>query len=156
MSSDLATTLEIRDLSSLDADRVIDIDALHTGERKAFYWHGVLSEVLSSDALHKRVGLAAVSEGDLVGYLLGEVRAFEFGSEECGWIFAIGVEPALGRTGVASDLLDEALRRFKNLGIRTVRTMVQRTDVPVLSFFRSSGFVGGSFYQLELDIGDQE
>ena len=33
-----------------------------------------------------------------------------------------------------------------------VRTMVQRTDISVLSFFRANGFEGGSFAQLELDL----
>jgi hypothetical protein len=32
--------------------------------------------------------------------------------------------------------------------------MVQRADVPVLSFFRANGFVGGSFVQMELDLPD--
>jgi hypothetical protein len=30
--------------------------------------------------------------------------------------------------------------------------MVGRNNVPVLSFFRANGFVGGSFVQLELDL----
>jgi hypothetical protein len=30
--------------------------------------------------------------------------------------------------------------------------MVRRNDVPVLSFFRANGFVGGEFVQLELDL----
>ena len=31
-----------------------------------------------------------------------------------------------------------------------------RTNVPVLSFFRASGFVAGSFVQLELDLEERE
>jgi hypothetical protein len=30
--------------------------------------------------------------------------------------------------------------------------MVRRADVPVLAFFRSSGFAGGPYVQLELDV----
>jgi hypothetical protein len=33
--------------------------------------------------------------------------------------------------------------------------MVRRTDVPVLAFFRSSGFAGGAYVQLELDVSSQ-
>ena len=87
-----------------------------------------------------------------MGYLLGEVRALEFGSEPCGWVFAVGVESGHLRTGVASRLLAEASRRFKVAGISRVRTMVRRNDVPMLAFFRSAGFVGGSFVQLETDL----
>ena len=58
------------------------------------------------------------------------------------------------RGGIASRLLAEACRRFAHGGVTRVRTMVRRNDVPVLSFFRSNGFVGGSFVQLELDLGE--
>ena len=91
-------------------------------------------------------------DGRILGYLLGEVRAFEFNSEACGWIFSAGVDPGRLRQRVASGLLTEACRRFREAGIKTVRTMVKRNDVPVLSFFRANGFVGGSFVQLELDL----
>ena len=34
--------------------------------------------------------------------------------------------------------------------------MVRRADVPVLSFFRAGGFVGGPYAQLELELeGDR-
>jgi len=46
----------------------------------------------------------------------------------------------------------EAARRFRELGVPRVRTMVRRADVPVLAFFRSSGFAGGPYVQLELDV----
>lgn len=99
-----------------------------------------------------RIGLAAESDDKLVGYLFGEVRAFEFGSEACGWIFAVGVDPPFLRSEVGSTLLAEACRRFRRAGAGRVRTMVRRNNVPVLSFFRANGFAGGSFVQLELDI----
>jgi len=81
------------------------------------------------------------------------VRAFEFGSEPCGWVFAVGVDPACARQGIASLLVAEACERFRSAGVATVRTMVRRDDIPVLSFFRRRGFEGGSFYQLELGLG---
>ena len=73
-------------------------------------------------------------------------------SDSCGWIFAVGVDPGHLRQGVASELLSEACRCFKEAGVGRVRTMVGRNNVPILSFFRSNGFVGGSFVQLELDL----
>jgi len=80
------------------------------------------------------------------------VRIWAEGSEPCGWIFAIGVDPNSERLGVASLLLAEAVARFKAQGVPRIRTMVRRNDVPVLAFFRSNGFRGGPFVQLELDI----
>jgi ribosomal protein S18 acetylase RimI-like enzyme len=144
--------LRIRPLSRADLAGVTRIDAHHTGARKPAYWRRILAEFLSHRGGHVRVGMAAEVEGRLAGYLLGEVRAFEFGSGPCGWIFAVGVDPARLRLGVASALLAEASRVFRAAGVTRVRTMVRRNDVPVLAFFRSAGFSGGSYVQLELDV----
>ena len=146
--------LEVRDLVRADLDEVVRIDALHTGERQAEYWQRVLGDFLGGESGRVRVGLAATRGGRLVGYLLGEVRAFEFGSEACGWIFSVGVDPGRLRRGVASSLLEAAARRFHAAGVARVRTMVRRDDVPVMAFFRSNGFVGGRFVQLERELGE--
>ncbi len=148
-------TVEVRDLRAADLEAVARIDALHTGRRKTAYWKRVLPSFVGRRARPDRVGIGAALAGRLVGYLLGEVRAFEFGSEPCGWVFAIGVDPGRLRKGVASLLLDEACLRFREAGVPHVRTMVRRNDVPVMSFFRANGFVGGSFVQLALELGDR-
>lgn len=142
----------VRDLSRRDREDVVRIDALHTRRSKRRYWERVFADFLERRAGAHRVGLAAEMEGRLVGYLFGEVRAFEFGSPPCGWVFAVGVDPVRLRCGVGSALLAEACRRFRRAGVEHVRTMVRRTDVPVLSFFRASGFVGGPFVQLERGV----
>ncbi len=147
----------IRDLARSDLAEVVRIDALHTGARKPAHWARVFKDMFSPRGGPLRFGLAARAEkdggragdGPFAGYLMGDVRTFEFGSEECGWVFALGVHPDHARRGVASSLLEEACRRFKATGVDRVRTMVRRNDVPVLSFFRSGAFTGGPFVQLE-------
>ena len=152
MSRDVARAT-VRDLGTTDLDAVVRIDGDRTGARKPDYWTGVFEDFLSGSRGRGRIGLAAERDGVVVGYLLGEVRAFEFGSEACGWVFSVGVAPRAGGEGVGSSLLREACRRFRGLGVDRVRTMVRRNDVPVTAFFRSNGFVGGSFAQLELELG---
>lgn len=147
-----ASDIRVRELQEKDLEDTIRIDALHTRRPEPAYWQGVFRDFLESGPAGPRVGLAADGDGGMVGYLLGEVRAFEFGSEPCGWVFAIGVDPARLRQRVASALLTECCRRFRELGVGKVRTMVRRDVVPVLSFFRSNGFVAGTFVQLELDL----
>ena len=144
--------MNVCDLQAAHLDDVIRIDALHTGVPKPGYWRNVFERFLDARSGDNRVGLAAEDRGKTIGYLLGEVRAFEFGSEACGWIFGVGVDPGRLRTGVAGRLLNEARRRFRATGVSTIRTMVRRNDVPVLSFFRAHDFVGGSFTQLESEL----
>jgi ribosomal protein S18 acetylase RimI-like enzyme len=144
--------LVIRELRAADQRSMVRIDAIRTGKRKPAYWKEVLDGVLKSPRAARRVGLAAESGGKIVGYLVGEVRAFEFGSEACGWILIVEVDPQAERRGIGTSLLLEARKRFRARGVSCIRTMVRRNEVPVLSFFRANGFVGGSFVQLELNM----
>lgn len=161
MTDATRTHPRVRRLRSDDLAAVVALDAQLTGEAKPDYWRGVLERFLQEQGC---IGLAVVGEdpasGDaggadeasLKGYLFGELRAFEFGSHACGWIFAVGVRQDAARSGVGSALLSEACRLFRGLGVESVRTMVPRTDVPFLSFFRRHGFVGGPFVQLERSL----
>ena len=140
----------IRPLKRRDLADVVRIDAIHTGEEERPYWLRLFREFLGPSPGRTRVGLAAEVDGTLAGFLFADERAFEFGSEPCGWILEVGIEPAHVRHGLASALLDEAVRRLRAAGVTTVRTMVRRNNVPVLTFFRTNGFAGGPYVQLEL------
>jgi ribosomal protein S18 acetylase RimI-like enzyme len=101
----------------------------------------------------RAVALVGVDARDRVaGYLVGDVRSWEFGSEPAGWIFAIGVDPRSGRQGLGRRLFDEARRRFAALGVASVRTMVKSDDMAVLRFFRSVHFSAGRYLELELGL----
>jgi len=145
-----AAVTRIRPLTGDDLSDVVRIDAFHTGEAKPEYWNRMLRGFLGPSAGRGHVGLAAELDGNVAGFVLGDVRAFEFGSEPCGWILEIGVDPELARGGIASALLDEASRQLRATGISTIRTMVTRNNVPVLTFFRTNGFAAGPYVQLEL------
>jgi len=148
----LDTVVRVRSLCNADLEEVIRIDALHTGEPKRDYWRDVFHDFIDARSSRMRVGLAADGDAGMIGFLLGEIRAFEFGSGPCGWVFSVGVDPWYERRKVASMLLAECCSRFRGAGVDRVRTMVVRNNVPVLSFFRANGFVAGSFAQLELDL----
>ncbi len=155
MSSNTTPGIAVRDLNASDVARVVQIDGTYTGEPKADYWQAIFDDFLRCAGRHLTFGLGADDGSGLTGYLFGEVRAVEFGSPPCGWIFAVGVDPSQARSGIASALLEAAVARFRAAGVSKLRTMVQRQDVPVLSFFRAGGFVGGPFVQLELDCGGE-
>lgn len=147
-----AAKVHIRRLDPLDLTRVVELDARQRGVAVPGYWRRVRATYLDHDRDRLRIALGAETGGELVGFLFGEERAFEFGSEPCGWIFAVAVDPDLQRRGIASRLLAEACRRFRKAGLTTVRTMIRRRDVPVLSFFRAHGFAAGEFTQLEVEL----
>jgi ribosomal protein S18 acetylase RimI-like enzyme len=140
----------IRPLKRHDITDVVRIDTIHTRAAQRAYWKRLFFEFLDPAPARTRIALAAEVDGKVAGFIFADERAFEFGSEPCGWILEVGVDPAYARHGVASAMLAEAVRRLREAGVTTVRTMVRRNNVPVLTFFRTNGFAGGPYVQLEL------
>lgn len=138
----------IREARASDVGGIVTVDRLHSGAAKSEYWARILEQY--GARADDRVALVAVgSDEEVLGFLFGEVRAWEFGSERCGWIFSVAVRPSAERLGVATRLCADAVRCFGTMGVELVRTMVRRNDVPLLALFRSMGFVAGPFSELE-------
>jgi len=97
------------------------------------------------------VALVAPGKGDrdIAGCVFAEVRTWEFGSEPAGWIFALAVALGWEERGTGSALLNAAIARLRQRGVRTIRTMVSRDDVDMLRFFRHEGFAAGPYAELE-------
>ena len=85
---------------------------------------------------------------------MGEIRAWEFGSKPCGWVFAIGVKKDCVLSGIGSNLLDNLCDCFRQNGVAKVRTMTAKQEHELLSFFRSQGMMAGPYLQLEKDLND--
>lgn len=140
--------LEIRRLKEADLPRLVEIDEAHTGVRKDEHWR----KLLSGRRTRERLSLVAELSGSVVGYLVGETRAWEFGSPPAGWIYAIGVDEAARRCGVGTALLRAARMAFAERGLTVTRTMVRRDDIELLRFFRSDGYAAGPFVELEAEL----
>ena len=142
----------IRDATELDLEAIIAIDAQISSIEKSAYWQDAYTEYQN----HKdnRVFLVATRDEQVMGFIMGEIRAWEFGSEPCGWVFAIGVLDNHKLAGIGSRLLEELCRHFKQYGVNKVRTMTAKQDNELLSFFRSQGMMAGPYLQLEKDLND--
>ncbi len=143
--------MDIRPATLEHLDAVVALDELHTGLAKPAYWRDIFARYVESTRPN-RFFLVAEDGHRLIGFIAGEVRAWEFGSPPCGWVFAINVLPEHRERGVGSRLLDEICRRFKETGVTTVRTMLSRDDALNLAFFRSQGLTAGSYIQLEKEL----
>ncbi len=132
-----------------DVPAVIRLDERVTGIAKPEYWRDTFEGRLPRSA---RVFLVAESAGTVVGFIIGEVRAWEFGSPPCGWIFAIGVDPECRLGGIGTKLFEEICRHFKEQGVSTIRTMLARDDNLIMSFFRSQCMTAGPFIQLDMAL----
>ncbi|MQA66323.1 MAG: GNAT family N-acetyltransferase [Alphaproteobacteria bacterium] len=139
----------IREARAADMDAVAAIDAAITAHPKPEYWQRAFRRYATRQG---RYFLVAESAGTVRGFILGEERAWEFGSPPCGWIFAIGVDPSHREGGLGSRLFDAITTRMRAAGMTTVRTMLARDDALNMAFFRSQGMRGGSFIELEMPL----
>lgn len=143
--------ITIRNAAATDFDAIIELDRVGASGEKPAYWQGIFDRYVTAG----RDGcffLIAETDGELIGFIVGEVRAWEFGSPPCGWVFALTVSPKFREMGVGKLMFIEMCQRLKDAGVSTVRTMVDREDKLTLSFFRSQGLRTGPYIELEKPI----
>ena len=146
-----APAVEIRTVRRRDLDEVVAIDARVTGVEKRAYWESIHRRYGRDDARGGQF-LVAASGARVIGFIIGEIRDWEFGSPPCGWVFAIDVAPNARLAGVGARLLEAICEGFRREGVRTVRTMLAPDDQLVMSFFRSQGMMAGCFIPLEMSL----
>ena len=136
---------KIRPAQASDLPAISALDERETGVAKPDYWR----EMLAPD---RHFLVAETDKSRLVGFIAGEIRAWEFGQPAAGWVFAIQIDPRLRLKGVGSELFAAIVARFKAKGVTRVRTLVERKDHLILSFFRAQGMVAGPSLQLDMDV----
>jgi ribosomal protein S18 acetylase RimI-like enzyme len=144
--------ISIRNARPSDIGAVIALDELDLKEEKQPYWRGIFDHYVSGGK-KDRLFLVAETDEKVVGFIIGEVRAWEFGSPPCGWVFALTVAPEVRQMRIGQQMMEEICKRLQQAGVTTVRTMVDRDNKLTLSFFRSLGLRTGRYIELEKQLG---
>jgi len=148
--NDSKIAINIRKATKADSKAIVALDAEITGTDKAAYWADILRRYAGARDRSERYFLVATSvDGELAGFIVGEVRAWEFGSPPCGWVLALSVAPKHRERGIGSLLLDALCSELKKADVTTIRTMVLVNDKVNLSFFRGEGLAAGPYIELE-------
>ncbi len=99
------------------------------------------------------LSLAAELDKNIVGFIIGEIRAWEFGiAEKTGWIRILAVDPDFQRRGIGRKLGEALLEHFERRGIKRVRTMAEWYTGDLISFFKSLGFNMLNMIPLEKEL----
>ncbi|MBS1261673.1 MAG: hypothetical protein MAG453_01002 [Calditrichaeota bacterium] len=143
----------IRPVRRDDLPALVRIDEENSGENREQY----LARRLDA-ALDARWGVAASNvievEGDVVGFIMVNVVSGEFGlPENVASVDTIGVLPAFGRMGLATELFDHTRDQLRKLGITRLQTLVGWREQDLLRFFAARGFTPGSMLFLESELG---
>ena len=143
--------LRIRPAVHSDLLALTALDEEITGLAKRKYWKETFARYGARRRL-PRFFFVAEDNGRIEGFIVGEVRAWEFGEPPCGWIFAVQVRPKARLSGVGTRLFEALCAAFRRAGVESVRTMMARDSHLVLSFFRSQGMMAGPFIELEIAL----
>jgi len=122
--------LEIRRLTYSDLPQVIAV------ERRAFSTAWSLAMFVLELSKPAGVCLAALRDGELVGYVICS-------RYDTVWhVMNVAVDPALRRQGIASALLDALLQRVDEGGAGAVQLTleVRPTNAPAIALYRRFGF----------------
>jgi ribosomal protein S18 acetylase RimI-like enzyme len=142
----------LRAMRREDLSRVEAIYRQHAREVAPTEWLPVAHQAIDAAGKAPLAWVAVAEKGRVIGYVIGEVRSWEFGSTPAGWIIGIGVDVEHKGERAGADLLARLVGSFAQRGTRTIRTMVRRDDVRVLRFFRSAGFATGPYTELEMEV----
>ncbi|MFN0263708.1 N-acetyltransferase family protein [Tepidamorphus sp. 3E244] len=139
--------LSIEPVTLEDIPAIVAIDEEVTGSAKADFWYGCYAR---QNTDNKCKFFVARRDGEVAGYTLGTIQAWEFGSPPCGWVEVISVSPRHRNSHVATQLFESVVGFFRENGIENVRTMLHIDDHQLISFFRMQGMAAGPYIELEM------
>ncbi len=133
--------LRIRPIADIDISPIVSIDEKIRGRYRPEVWERQIGYYLRRDP---EGSVVAEWEGEVVGFMLGEVRSEEFGLvEPTGWIAVLGVDPAHRGKAIGRRMAEALLAHFRDQGARSVRTLIDEEGegaAELRAFFASLGF----------------
>ena len=129
----------VRTMRAEDLKAIVGIDGVSSGAPRPQYFELLIERSLRQAAM--QVSLVAESEGRVTGFVVASVYFGEYGIlEPTASIDAIGVDPATRRQRVAHALMLQLGANLRAVGVTTIRTEVDWSDIDLLGFFKSEGF----------------
>ena len=119
---------------AIDQARFLDLPAIRRLERACFPHDAYDFFTLLGMAVNPRlVRLKAMADGELVGYVAGEVQR----RGEMGWIITIGVTPAYQGLGIGKALL---LQTERAMNVARVKLTVRSGNARAIALYGRCGY----------------
>jgi len=147
---EVQSSAKVRPLDELDIAGIVRIDERITGIYKPDQWEQRIMYYLRRDPLASQV---AEVDGKVVGFMLADVRAGEFGLEEpSGWVERFGIDPDFHGRDLGRSLFEAIGSHFKSRGVKSIRTLVDQGDKGITGFLGSIGFRPSALQALEIQL----
>ncbi len=145
--------LEIHPLDEMSVSGIATLDEKISGSYSPEVWEQRAMYYIRRDP---EGSFVAESGGQLVGFMLGEVRSGEFGLEQpTGWIEVLGVDPDFREQAIGRRLAESMLSRFRERGVERVCTLVSERQEGLTRFFGALGFEPSDLRSLSLDLSSE-
>jgi ribosomal protein S18 acetylase RimI-like enzyme len=137
--------IKIRKIAAGDIPEIVSIQEAVLQRNVSKKWIQTVEGHLNKQ---EGIGFVASKKGQVVGFIIGEIKGEGFGLEQSGWIEVVGVHPRQMGIGIGRALAERLFVFFKKEGIRDIHTSVRWDAGDMLSFFKAIGFDRSTFINL--------
>ena len=137
--------IKIRKIRAEDVSEIVAIQESILQKKVSKKW---VQRIEHRFKKQEALGFVALKDGQVVGFIMGEIKGEGFGLEQSGWIEVVGVHPRQMGVGIGRILAEKLFSFFKKEGIRDIHTAVRWDAGDMLSFFKAIGFDRSPFINL--------
>ena len=139
MEDELNSPFIVRVMAEGDLERLISIDAKSYGHVRRPYFEEKFAVCLRDPG--NNTSLAAESDGQVIGFLLGQLFFGEFGIPVTRAVLhTLGVHPDFAHRRVAHHLLAQYRKNMVALRVEALHTLVDWDRLEMIGFLKSMGF----------------
>ncbi len=135
-------TIKIRLMKGGDFDAVVRIDEQVLSVSRPEYYEQKFERLFKSGE-YLPTSLVALNENEtIVGFIMGELYIGEYGiSREGAAVDTVGVDPDYQRRGIGEKLMNEFIDHLRQLGVKKINTLVNKSDTRMMQYFDSNKFI---------------
>jgi len=134
-------TIKIRLMCDDDFGDVVRIDETILRNPRPEYYKLRFEKLFQTGEYLPTSLVAEDQNQNVVGFIIGELYIGEYGiSNEGATIDTVGVDPDCRRKGVGKLLMGEFINHLRELGVKKINTLVEKSDSQLLDYFNANRF----------------
>jgi ribosomal protein S18 acetylase RimI-like enzyme len=146
------STIKIRLMKAEDFDAVVGIDGKVLKTSRPEYYEMKFEKLFKSKD-YLPVSLVAEEDGNVVGFVMGEIYMGEYGIfQEEATLDTIGVDPDYQHKGIGEQLINEFMDHLRKVGVQKINTLVAWNDSKLIHFFSANQFGPSKTINLERNL----
>lgn len=138
--------VKIREMREEDLQKLKEIDQALVGPERALSWP--LRVEAHWWVYRPLLNFVAEVDDEVVGFLLGDIRGAEYGTDISGWIDMMGVAHEHQHKGIGRRLVEAFCKECQRNEVKT-RIIIREDDQRLKGFWTSVGFQRGKLVSYE-------